>query len=104
VLRQRVTGWTTGNALLYDLVVHAGPTGDLTSFRSFGDDLRAITPSDVAALFASCATHVVALAAGPDIAHADLGSTAAIDREAEYRALRNRKSSATSAAPGLALH
>jgi len=102
VLRRRVTGWTTGDALLYDLVIHAGPTGDLTSFRSFGDDLRAVTPSDVAALFASCATHVVALAAGPHVSPADLGSTAAIDRETEYRALRNRKGSASASAPGVA--
>jgi len=103
VLRNRVTTWTTGSALLYDLVLHAGPTGDLTYFRSFGDDLRAVTPSDVAALFASCATHVVAVAAGPDASRAGLGSAAAIDREAEYRALRSRKSSATAPAPGVAL-
>src|SRR6185503_3469753 len=103
VLRNRVTTWTTGSALLYDLVLHAGSTGDLSYFRSFGDDLRAVTPSDVAALFASCATHVVAVAAGPDASRASLGSAAAIDREAEYRALRSRKSSATAPAPGVAL-
>ncbi len=102
VLRAQVTHWVTGDDLLADLVVLGGPKGDLAPFRSMGEELRAVGPDDVAALFRSCPAHLVGLVIGPGMTRADLGSAVVVDREAEYHALRNRKASEVTPAPDLA--